>query len=122
LKGGTDTKKKGFRFPNKNIPQYVPPVDPNAMEINRLTAQEQADHMKKGLCFVYHQARHRANDHGPGLSTESKKTSAPYTPLANAHPTFSEAKGAYAYIKTIYGGLSDEEKKKLTDTMEDQGF
>jgi len=57
-------KKRGFCFLNKNTPQYVPPVDPNAMEINRLTAQEQADHMKKGLCFVCHQAGHRANDHG----------------------------------------------------------
>jgi len=47
---------------------------------------------------------------------------APYAPPTNPHPTFSEARGAYAHIKTIYGGLSDEEKKKLTDTMEDQGF
>jgi len=122
LKGGTDTKKKGFRFPNRNTPRYVPPVDPNAMEIDRLTAQEQADHMKKGLCFVCHQAGHRANDHGPGPSTGSKKTLAPYAPPTNPHPTFSEARGVYAHIKTIYGGLSDEEKKKLTDTMEDQGF
>jgi len=92
------------------------------MEIDRLTVQEQADHMKKGLCFVCHQAGHRANDHGPGLSTGSRKTLAPYAPPTNNHPTFSEAKGAYAHIKTIYGGLSDKEKKKLTDTMEDQGF
>jgi len=122
LKGGTNTKKKGFHFPNKNTPWYVPPVDPNAMEIDRLMAQEQANHMKKGLCFVCHQAGHRANDHGPGSSTGSKKTLTPYTLPANTHPTFSEAKGAYAHIKTIYGGLSDEEKKKLTDAMEDQGF
>jgi len=90
-------KKKGFRFQNKNILWYVPPVNPNAMEIDRLTAQEQADHMKKGLCFVCHQAGHRAN-------------LAPHTPPANTHPTFSEAREAYAHIKTIYGGLSDEEK------------
>jgi len=122
LKGGTNMKKKGFRFPNENIPWYVPPVDPNAMEIDRLTTQEQADHMKKGLCFVCHQARYRANDHGPGSSTGSRKTLAPYTPPANTHPNFAEAKGAYAHIKTIYGWLSDEEKKKLTNTMEDQGF
>jgi len=91
------------------------------MKINRLTAQEQANHMKKGLCFVCHQAGHRANDHGPGSSTGSRKILAPYAPPMN-HPTFSEARGAYAHIKTIYGRLSDEEKKKLTDTMEDQGF
>jgi hypothetical protein len=54
-------KKKGLRFPPKNQPRYTPLVrDPDAMDVDRLTAQEQADHMKKGLCFVCHLSGHRA--------------------------------------------------------------
>jgi len=33
-----------------------------------------------------------------------------------------KADGAYAHIKTIYGNLSEEEKRKLTDSLEESGF
>ena len=32
--------------------------DPNAMDVNRLTIEEQTNHYKKGLCFNCHQSRH----------------------------------------------------------------
>jgi len=54
LKGGNGTKIRGLCLPNHPL-QYTPPTrDPYAMDVDRLSIQEQADHMKKGLCFVCH--------------------------------------------------------------------
>jgi len=40
-----------------------------------------------------------------------------------SYPTaLKKADGAYAHIKTIYGNLSEEEKRKLTDSLEESGF
>ncbi|KAF8219806.1 hypothetical protein L208DRAFT_1200025, partial [Tricholoma matsutake] len=36
------------------------------LKINRLSYQEKIEHMKKGLCFVCHQPRHRATEHKKG--------------------------------------------------------
>jgi len=63
LTGDTDTKKKGLRLP-QNESRYTPPAyhDPNAIEdvqtIYRMSLKEQDRHMKQGLCFRCHQARH----------------------------------------------------------------
>jgi Retrotransposon gag protein len=35
----------------------------NTLDINRLSNQERAEHMRKGLCFVCHQQGHRSSDH-----------------------------------------------------------
>jgi hypothetical protein len=49
---------------NKPVsPQYVPAKDPNAMDIDRLTASERTEHMKQGKCFICHKVGHRASDH-----------------------------------------------------------
>jgi len=58
LKEGNDTKRRGLRLPN-HPPQYTPPTrDLYAMDMDRLFIQEQADHIKKGLCFVCHLPGH----------------------------------------------------------------
>jgi len=128
LKGGVDTKRRGLRLPN-NPPRYTPPTrDPYMMDVDRLSIQEQADHMKKGLCFVCHTPGHRASDHGPGGSGPSPAPRRQYAPLlpppipASYPNALKKADGAYAHIKTIYGNLSEEEKKKLTDSLEESGF
>jgi len=44
-------------------------------------------------------------------------------PILTSYPaTLKKADGAYAHIKTIYGNLSEEEKRKLTDSLEELGF
>jgi len=64
LKRGNDMKRRGLCLLN-HPPWYTPPTrDPYAMDVDRLSVQEQADHMKKGLCFVCHLPGHRANNHG----------------------------------------------------------
>jgi hypothetical protein len=56
--GGGNSKKtstpKKTRFHNSG--------DPNAMEVDRLSEQERADHFKKGLCFNCHEPGHKSND------------------------------------------------------------
>jgi len=107
----------------------MPPTrDPYAMDMDRLSIQEQADHMKKGLCFVYHLSGHRANDHGPGGSGPPSASRRQYMPLQTppiptSYPaTLKKADGVYAHIKTIYRNLSEEEKRKLMDSLEELGF
>jgi len=128
LKGGNNTKRRGLHLPN-HPPWYTPPTrDPYAMVIDRLSIQEQADHMKKGLCFVCHLPGHRASNHGSGGSgpppTPRRQYVLPQTPMIlTSYPAaLKKADGAYAHIKTIYGNLSEEKKRKLTDSLEESGF
>jgi len=46
-----------------------------------------------------------------------------HPPIPTSYPAaLKKADGAYAHIKTIYGNLSEEEKRKLTDSLEESGF
>jgi len=128
LKEGNNMKRRELRLSNHPL-RYTPPIrDPYAMDVNRLSIQEQADHMKKGLCFVCHLPGHRANDHRSGgsgpPSAPRRQYAPPQTPLMpTSYPTaLKKVDGAYAHIKTIYGNLSEEEKRKLTDSLEESGF
>jgi len=128
LKEGNDTKRRGLRLPN-HPPQYTPPTrDPYMMDMDRLSVQEQADYMKKGLCFVCHLPGHRANDHGPGGSGPPPVPRRQYAlpqppPIPTSYPAaLKKANGAYAHIKTIYGNLSEEKKRKLMDSLEESGL
>ena len=84
--------------------------------------------MKKGLCFVCHVSGHRANDYGPGGSrpppAPRRQYVTPQTPsILTSYPAaLKKAGGAYPHIKTIYRNLSEEEKRKLTDSLEESGF
>jgi len=93
------------------------------MDVDRLSVQEQADHMKKGLCFVCHAPGHRASDHGPSPAPRRQYAPPLPPPIPASYPNaLKKADGAYAHIKMIYGNLSEEEKKKLTDSLEESGF
>jgi len=97
------------------------------MDMDRLSIQEQADHIKKGLCFVCHLPGHRASNHGSGGSRPPPTPRRQYMPqmplILTSYPAaLKKADGIYAHIKTIYRNLSEEEKKKLTDSLEESGF
>ena len=128
LKGGNDTKKRGLHLSN-HPPQYMPPTrDPYMMDVDRLSVQEQANHMKKGLCFVCHLPGHRASNHGSRGSgpppASRRQYMLPQTPpILTSYPAaLKKADGVYTHIKTIYRNLSEEEKRKLTDSLEESGF
>ncbi|KAG1890669.1 uncharacterized protein F5891DRAFT_986870 [Suillus fuscotomentosus] len=48
----------------KTTPRYTPTRthNPNAMDMDHMTDEARTEHMKKGLCFLYHKAGHHAND------------------------------------------------------------
>jgi Retrotransposon gag protein len=51
----------------KTTPAPAPKAkETNTLDINRLSNQERAEHMKKGLCFICHQQGHRSSDHKNG--------------------------------------------------------
>jgi hypothetical protein len=53
------------------VPQNAPTRDPNAMDIDTikcLSPEEQLDHIKKGLCFIYHKPGHLSLTHKKGGS------------------------------------------------------
>lgn len=115
--------KKKFSF-NRNIPaRYVPRADPNDMDIdrmmmiNRLSAEQRDDHMKKGLCFECHQFGHRASSHRsntntfPGTSTGQYERKAPM-----------KGKDAYQRIRTLIAELNEDEKEVAIKEMEAGGF
>ena len=136
LKGESDTKKKGIKFP----PRYTPPVynDPNAMDTRedfikarRMTIEEREKHIRNGLCFRCHQTGHVAREcalPGPSRSRQVNNTYHAPTP-APTSPTPSPpsikstiAADAFAQMRAIYKGLSDEEQTSLIKSMESTGF
>jgi len=128
LKEGNDIKKRRLCLSN-NPPQYTPPTrDHYMMDVNRLSIQEQADYIKKDLCFVCHLPGLRANNHAPGGSRPPPAPRRQYvppqtSPMPTSYPaTLKKANGAYAHIKTIYRNLSKEEKRKWTDSLEESDF
>jgi hypothetical protein len=44
----------------------TPKTKTNTLDINRVSNQERAEHMKKGLCFICHQQGHHSSDHKNG--------------------------------------------------------
>jgi len=77
LRGDTDMKKKGLRL-SQNELRYTPPAyhDLNAMEdvwtTYRMSLKERDRHMKQGLCFRCHQARHISRECAETRPTESR--------------------------------------------------
>jgi len=71
---------------------------------------------------------YKANNHRPGGSGPSPTPRRQYVlpqipPILTSYPAIlKKANGAYAHIKPIYGNLSEEEKRKLTDSLEESGF
>jgi len=79
------------------------------MDMDRLSIQEQPNHIKKGLCFVCHLPGHRTSNHRSGGSgpppAPRRQYAPPQTPsMPTSYPTtLKKANGVYAHIKTIYG-------------------
>ena len=111
-RGGTTPTKKT----TGNAPRYVNTHDPNAMDIDRMTIEEQNEHMKKGLCFRCHRPGHR------GIECPEKKNTNT-TPNQNRFQGFKKTgKTAYAMIRSLYNKLNEEDQAICMQKMESEGF
>ena len=94
-KGTTPLKLKKF------IPWYTNNSDPNAMDIDQMTIEEWANHMKKGLCFGCHQPGHIRKN----CSNKMKKTNPVRTlKIKKTGGT------AYTMIQSLYNELDKGEE------------
>jgi hypothetical protein len=98
-------------------PHFVPTRDPNAMDIDRLTATERTRHMKEGRCFTCHQVGHRASDHKPGGNTPL-----PQNNQGRFVPQKRTGADAHRKIAAMLAELDDEEKNIALTKMEEEGF
>ena len=57
LTGGYDSKRKGLNFKSSPRP-YVSNLNTMDMRPDKLSTEQYAEHMKKGLCFRCHQPGH----------------------------------------------------------------
>jgi hypothetical protein len=96
-------------------PHFVPTRDPNAMDIDRLTATERTRHMKEGRCFTCHQVGHRASDHKAGGPP-------PRNNQSRFVPQKRTGADAHRKIATLLAELDDEEKNIALTKMEEEGF
>ena len=117
------------KHPQKKItPRYVPPRDPNAMDIDRLSTEDRDEHMKKGLCFECHQFGHRAREcKGKAPANPSNRTWKIRATKTESTPKIEEVKPdtgrkAYAKIRAMLADLDDDEKEVVLKSMEDEGF
>jgi hypothetical protein len=90
------------------------------IEINRMTAQEREEHMKKGLCFRCHRPGHRSSDHKGGNIPSTPERSF----IPRQYPKMKNLSGrdAYLQIKAMTADLDPNEKEKMMDIMVETGF
>jgi hypothetical protein len=115
----TEEPKRRWNFQTKK--------DPNAMDIDVLTAEQREEHMKKGLCFKCHKPGHRGNecpDKGgpstrtpPAYTPKTTSTSIPPTPAKKMTP-----KEIYAHIRSLTTQMNEDEKEQLDKLAEEEGF
>jgi Zinc knuckle len=88
--------QKRFSFPEKK--------DSNAMDIDRMSIEEQTCLMKEGKCFRCKQFGHLSRD----CPNEGQTTTTPTTPKWTG-------KSAATHIRTLIASMSEEEKKALEE-------
>jgi hypothetical protein len=93
----TPPAQKKFFFPEKK--------DPNAMDINHMSIEEQTCLMKEGKCFRCKLFGHPSQDcPNKGQNTMTTTTTLKWT-----------GKSAAAHIWTLIASMSEEEKKALEE-------
>jgi Retrotransposon gag protein/Zinc knuckle len=98
--------QKKFSFPEKK--------DPNTMDIDRMSIEEQTRLMKEGKCFRCKLFGHLSRD-CPNKGQNTMTTTAPPTPKWTG-------KSAASHIRTLIALMSEEEKKVLEEEGEKFGL
>ena len=93
--------------------------DPNAMDIDYMSAEDRTEMMRKGLCFKCGKAGHRAGD--PEFHPENQRGG--YTPLRK--PTEKpkmKGKELHTHIKALLAQMDEEEKNEFFEDASKEGF
>lgn len=108
LRGHHDQKKKTDT--GRFIPRYTPAPakDPNAMDVDRLSTDEQKEYMKKGLCFKCGKPGHISKD----CPTKAKPQQQP----------IKSGKDAAARIRALIKELPEDERESAYADLEKEGF
>ena len=103
--------------PKKPAPWYYFPQkerDPNAMDIDRLTFDEQTQLMKEGWCFKCKKISHQANKCPEKVEDKGKKWEEPKKKM--------NRKEFYTHVHAIFKDLEEEEKDKFLEEAQNAGF
>jgi hypothetical protein len=107
---GGNSKKNSM--PKKS--RFHDSKDPNAMEVDRLSEQERADHFKKGLCFNCHEPGHKSNNprfHPKEKGNKGKGKSVRHKTPNDKNPTPETSK--IEEISEEEDSDEDEDKRRL---------
>ena len=97
--------------------------DPNAMDIDSLSVDEQTKLMKEEKCFICRQTGHMAKDHKKNDSSQKQwREEAPkYEQVENPKKKW-EGNELYAHVRSMIAELDTDEKEKFWEGAEDLGF
>ena len=96
-----------FYFPRKER-------DPNAMDVNRLTFDEQTRLMKEGRCFKCKNTGHRANDCPEGSQKKEKQKEELKKKM--------NSKEFYTHVLAIFKDLEEDDEEKFLEVAQEAGF
>jgi Zinc knuckle len=97
-----EEKTQTFYFPRKER-------DPNAMDVDRLSIEERNQLMKEGRCFKCKNTGHRANDCPNNEKKEIAKKR-------------MNGKELHTHVRSLFKGMTEEEKEEFLKEAEDAGF
>jgi hypothetical protein len=129
------TLKKNVKTESRPYVPYKKPEpkrDPNAMDIDQMSIEQQQKLMKEGACFLCHEKGHRAREcpkKGRTPAGEQKKPwVTPQAPQQRRNINFArteekkdDAEEAYDNVQKALSSLSEEEYKNFQDISSRQG-
>lgn len=112
--GKNDREKKKEEEPKRRW--TFAKKDPNAMDVDFLSADKRDEAMRKGLCFGCGKPGHLNRD-----CPDKKGKTKSYTPPPSTSKKMN-AKELYTHIRSLTAQMDDEEKEKFYDEAEKEGF